>query len=419
MSFLASTPQSALTVAGLTHYLQDILEEDPHLRQAWVLGEVSSVSPHAKGFFFTLQDPQERVGINCVIWKGQQHKLAGLPEVGEQVLVLGSVRLFTGRSQYQLVVWQWLPAGEGLQALRLRQLRQRLEAEGVFDPVHKQRPPEHPRVVAVVTSREAAAWGDIQRTLRSRYPGLRVLFAPAQVQGQAAPEAIVDALGRIEADGRAEVILLSRGGGAKEDLACFNDERVVRAVALCRIPIIAGIGHQRDESLADLAADVCAHTPTAAAAIAVPNLADLRADYEDQVAQLRWGMTQQLQVRQIQLQVLQQRLQRQAPDRQLQHDRQQLDTARQRLVQAMRQQLRQEGFRCRSLGERLTGLDPTAVLQRGYAVLRRESGEIVRDAETVATGDRLRIQVAQGVVTVRVEEAEPESVQGSVFPSCH
>ncbi|MGA1474239.1 MAG: exodeoxyribonuclease VII large subunit, partial [Prochlorothrix sp.] len=207
--------------------------------------------------------------------------------------------------------------------------------------------------------------------------------------------------------------------GAKEDLACFNDERVVRAVALCRIPIIAGIGHQRDESLADLAADVCAHTPTAAAAIAVPNLADLRADYEDQVAQLRWGMTQQLQVRQIQLQVLQQRLQRQAPDRQLQHDRQQLDTARQRLVQAMRQQLRQEGFRCRSLGERLTGLDPTAVLQRGYAVLRRESGEIVRDAETVATGDRLRIQVAQGVVTVRVEEAEPESVQGSVFPSCH
>lgn len=402
-SLLASTPNSALTVAGLTHYLQDLLEEDLFLRQVWVMGEISSISPHTKGFFFTLQDPEERQGIHCVIWKGQQHKLAGLPEIGEQVLVLGSLRLFTSRSQYQLVVWQWLPAGAGLQALRLQQLRQRLEAEGIFDESLKQRPPAHPQTIAVVTSPQAAAWGDIQRTLRSRYPGLQVLLAPAQVQGEAAPGSIVEALARIEADGRAEVILLSRGGGAKEDLACFNDERVVRAVAQCKIPIITGIGHQRDESLADLAADLCAHTPTAAAAQAVPDLADLRSQQGDRVEQLRWATAHQIQDAQQRLQLLQQRLQRQAPDRQLQRDRQHLNHLNQRLLQATRQRLRQETLRCHSLQERLSALDPAAVIRRGYALVRQQSGEIVRSAETVAVGDRLRVQLAQGEITVRVE----------------
>ncbi|MEB3164528.1 MAG: exodeoxyribonuclease VII large subunit [Prochlorothrix sp.] len=402
-SLLASTPNSALTVAGLTHYLQDLLEEDLFLRQVWVVGEISSISPHTKGFFFTLQDPEERQGIHCVIWKGQQHKLAGLPEIGEQVLVLGSLRLFTSRSQYQLVVWQWLPAGAGLQALRLQQLRQRLEAEGIFDESLKQRPPAHPQTIAVVTSPQAAAWGDIQRTLRSRYPGLQVLLAPAQVQGEAAPGSIVEALARIEADGRAEVILLSRGGGAKEDLACFNDERVVRAVAQCKIPIITGIGHQRDESLADLAADLCAHTPTAAAAQAVPDLADLRSQQGDRVEQLRWATAHQIQDAQQRLQLLQQRLQRQAPDRQLQRDRQHLNHLNQRLLQATRQRLRQETLRCHSLQERLSALDPAAVIRRGYALVRQQSGEIVRSAGTVAVGDRLRVQLAQGEITVRVE----------------
>jgi len=402
-SLLASTPNSALTVAGLTHYLQDLLEEDLFLRQVWVMGEISSISPHTKGFFFTLQDPEERLGIHCVIWKGQQYKLAGLPEIGEQVLVLGSLRLFTSRSQYQLVVWQWLPAGAGLQALRLQQLRQRLEAEGIFDESLKQRPPAHPQTIAVVTSPQAAAWGDIQRTLRSRYPGLQVLLAPAQVQGEAAPGSIVEALARVEADGRAEVILLSRGGGAKEDLACFNDERVVRAVAQCKIPIITGIGHQRDESLADLAADLCAHTPTAAAAQAVPDLADLRSQQGDRVEQLRWATAHQIQDAQQRLQLLQQRLQRQAPDRQLQRDRQHLNHLNQRLLQATRQRLRQETLRCHSLQERLSALDPAAVIRRGYALVRQQSGEIVRSAETVAVGDRLRVQLAQGEITVRVE----------------
>lgn len=217
----------------------------------------------------------------------------------------------------------------------------------------------------------------------------------------------MQALARIEADGRAEVILLSRGGGAKEDLACFNDERVVRAVSQCKIPIITGIGHQRDESLADLAADLCAHTPTAAAAQAVPDLADLRSQQGDRVEQLRWATARQIQNAQQRLQLLQQRLQRQAPDRQLQRDRQHLNHLNQRLLQATRQRFRQENLRYQSLQERLSSLDPAAVIRRGYALVRQQSGEIVRSAETIAVGDRVQVQLAQGEITVRVEAIGP------------
>ncbi|WP_353259236.1 exodeoxyribonuclease VII large subunit [Prochlorothrix hollandica] len=403
---LPSTPQTALSVAGLTRYFQDLVEEDPQLRQVWVMGEVSSANPHPRGFFFTLQDPTEKVAINCVIWRGQQVKLAGVPAPTEQVIVLGSLRLFPGRSQYQLMVWQWIPAGEGLLALRQRQLQQRLEAEGLFEETRKRSIPVHPHTVAVITSPEAAAWGDIQRTVKHRYPGLRLLFAPAQVQGIHSPPSIVEALQRVQRDGRAAVIILSRGGGAKEDLACFNDERVVRAIAHCSIPIITGIGHQRDESLADLAADFCAHTPTAAAVVAVPQLTDLRGDHEARVQGLCHWMGGHLSQQAQRLETLQRRLQRLSPQGQLRRDRQHQASLRQHLLRAIAQRLRQEQIRSQALADRLVSLDPAAVIRRGYALVRQDQGEVLRDGTQVAVGDRLTITLAQGSVTARVESVE-------------
>ena len=266
-------PDTALSVAGLTAYIQALLEQDNHLNQVWVTGEVSSATRYRSGLFFTLQDPDVKAAVSCVVWNSQLEKLTTLPVQGEQLILLGRIHVHPQRGQYQLIVWQALPAGEGLRALRYRQLRHRLEAEGLFNPARKRSLPLHPRTVAVVTSPQAAAWGDIQRTLRRRYPGLHVLFSPALVQGDQAPVSIVNAIRRVERDSRSDVLILSRGGGAIEDMACFNDERVVRAIADCSIPVIAGIGHQRDETLADLVADVCAHTPTAAAEQAVPQLA--------------------------------------------------------------------------------------------------------------------------------------------------
>ncbi|NEO62415.1 MAG: exodeoxyribonuclease VII large subunit, partial [Moorea sp. SIO4G2] len=284
--------EAIVSVAGLTDYIQELLEEDNQLHRVWVIGEVSSSNHHPKGMFFTLQDPDAKATIQCVAWRSQLSKLVQLPEVGEQLIILGSLRVYPQRGQYQLNVWQALPAGEGLQALRSRQLRQRFEAEGLFDPQRKRPLPIHPETIAVVTSPQAAAWGDIKRTLQQRYPGLRVLFSPAQVQGELAIASIVNAIDRVERDGRAKLLILARGGGASEDLACFNDERVVRAIAQCSIPVITGIGHQRDESLADLVADYSAHTPTAAAEQAVPELITLYAEHQQRRTTLYQAVTQ-------------------------------------------------------------------------------------------------------------------------------
>lgn len=393
---------TALSVSGLTDYLRLLLEHDEQLRQVWVVGEVSSANNHRSGLFFTLQDPDGTAAIKCVVWGGQVAKLAQLPVPGEQIIVLGSIRLYPQRGEYQLTVWQALPAGLGLQALRYQQLKNRLLAEGLFDPQRKRSLPIHPQTIAVVTSPTAAAWGDIQKTLKHRYPGLQVLFSPATVQGEQAPESIVKAIARVERDGRAEVLILSRGGGAVEELACFNDERVVRAVADCSIPVVTGIGHQRDESLVDLVADVCVHTPTAAAEKVVPSLAELYNQHRQRVAALHEVLLYSQTSAENDLQRLRQRLRNLRLDKHLQQEAQKLSWQRQQLLQLTLGRSQQAKQHLQLLREKLISLDPKAVLQRGYAVVRKEDGAIARNAAELAVGDELLIQLAHGEVKVKV-----------------
>ena len=397
-------PEAALSVAGLTDYIQELLEQDAQLRQVWVTGEVSSANPHRSGMFFTLQDPDSKASIQCVVWSSQLSKLVQQPVSGEQLIVLGSIRVYPQRGQYQMSVWQALPAGEGLQALRYRQLRNRLEAEGLFEEERKQPLPTHPQIIGVVTSPQAAAWGDIQRTLRHRYPGLRVLLSPAQVQGELAPASIVTAIERVERDGRAQLLILSRGGGASEDLACFNDERVVRAIADCSIPVVTGIGHQRDESLADLVADACAHTPTAAAELAVPELVTLYAEHQQRQRALKDAVTQVLEASHNQLQHLQDRLRRLPLDRQLRQEQKAIAQKRQQLIQCTSRRLSQATQHCEFLRQKLATLDPENVLKRGYAVVRSPNGSIARSAANLAPGQELQIQLGEGQVKVKVTE---------------
>ena len=398
----ALVPEIALSVGGLTIYIQELLEQDEQLRQVWVTGEVSSANRHRSGMFFTLQDPDSKASIQCVVWNSQLDKLVQLPVSGDQLIVLGSLRVYPQRGQYQLSVWQALPAGEGLQALRYRQLRNRLEAEGLFDEERKRSLPTHPQIIGVVTSPQAAAWGDIQRTLRRRYPGLRVLFSPAQVQGELAPASIVAAIERVERDGRAQLLILSRGGGSSEDLACFNDERVVRAIADCSIPVLTGIGHQRDESLADLVADAYAHTPTAAAELAVPELVTLYAEHQQRQRALTDTVTEVLEVSHNQLQRLQERLQRLPLERQLRAEQKAIAQKRQQLVQSTSRRLSQATQHCQFLRQQLATLDPENVLKRGYAVVRSENGTIARSAANLVPGQELQIQLGEGQVKVTV-----------------
>jgi exodeoxyribonuclease VII large subunit len=413
-SFLPNllVPPTILSVSGLTSYLQLLLEQDDQLVQIWITGEVSSANRHRSGLFFALRDPDEDAMLQCVAWTSYLEKLAIVPEPGEQVIVLGRIRLYPQRGQYQMVVWQVLPAGEGLRALRYQQLRNRLEAEGLFDPDQKQPIPEHPQAVGVVTSPQAAAWGDIQRTLRSRYPGMRVIFSPSLVQGEQAPESIANAIARIEEDGRAEVLILARGGGASEDLACFNDERVVRAIAQCTIPVISGIGHQRDETLADLVADSFAHTPTAAASQAVPCLSDLLDLHRERQIRLQDALkTRELEAHET-LEHCRLQLQRLHIDRVLQQAARTLSTAQHQLLQSVTYRLKSQQQHQQLLKQKLETLDPRGVLQRGYAIARTLDGKIVRDASKLSLDQTLMLTLGAGTIAVKVAdllEQEPQN----------
>lgn len=399
----------AISVAGVTEYIQLLLEEDEHLRNIWVIGEVSSARQHGSGCFFSLQEPDGSATLNAVVWRSQLPKLSVVPTIGEQVVVLGQLKVYPKRGSYQLTTWQVLPAGAGLQALRYRQLRNRLASEGLFDQGRKRQLPPLPRCVAVVTSPQAAAWGDIQQTLMQRHPGLRVLLSPAVVQGEQAHRSIVRAIELVVADGRADVVLLARGGGAVEDLVCFDDERVVRAIATAPIPVITGIGHERDESLADLVADACAHTPTAAAEQVVPALADLRYGQVQLLQRLAQALGTQLYQSKRQIQELHLRLQRLTPDSHLEQANQVQQWRTQRLFNAVQQQLQLRQHRQQILTEKLATLDPAAVLRRGYALVREASGDVIIQANAVSPGDHISIRLSQGQIEAEVIDISEKS----------
>ena len=393
--------ESAISVAGLTDYLKLLLEENPQLRNIWVIGEVSSARNHKQGCFFTLQEPDGSAAVNCVVWRSQVGRLKVMPAVGEQVVALGQVKLYPKRGSYQLTIWQVLPAGEGLQAMRYKQLRARLAAEGLFDIERKRPLPAYPQTIAVVTSPQAAAWGDIRRTLLQRNPSIKVLLSAATVQGDRAPASIAKAIARVSADGRADVLLLARGGGAVEDLICFDDERVVMAIAQSAVPVITGIGHERDESLADLAADARAHTPTAAAEQIVPSLEALYGEQVQYLQRMAQAVAQRLQVALAEVRSLQARLHRLRPDKQLEQHQQSIAWQRQQLIAIVTQRLQSAQHQHQLLAEKLATLDPESVLKRGYALVKAE-GAIALDAQKLPTGTELEIQLAKGRVNARV-----------------
>jgi exodeoxyribonuclease VII large subunit len=395
-----------LSIDLLTRYIEQALLQTPELRQVWVCGEVSSASFHPSGIYFTLKDKVGKAALPAVVWKTQIPELETKPQVGMEVLVFGKIAVYAPHGKYQFQVQQVLPLGEGLQALRLQRLRQRLSVEGLFDLERKQALPTQPQTIAVVTSPTAAAWGDIQQTLLARYPGVLVLLSPATVQGETAPSSIERAIDRVALDGRAEVLILARGGGAVEDLSCFNSEIVVRAIAECPIPVVTGIGHERDESLADLAADVRAVTPTAAAMLVVPDLEDLADEHLDRIDRLQATIQRILIDRQSQLNRLRVGCNRIKPDRIVAGEANRLDRLQQRLRRAIAGRLQaaqQEQLRLKS---RCQALDPRLVLQRGYALVRHNNGEIVRDSQRLEIGAELSIQFGSGQAKVSIIEID-------------
>ncbi len=400
---LFSGPEQPLTVSEVTGRIRTLLEGEALLRDLWLEGEVSNFSRASSGHcYFTLKDPG--AAIACVIWRSQALALTYVPRAGDQILVHGRVGVYEAGGRYQLYVDHVEPAGRGSLFAEFERLKAHLEAEGLFAPERRRPLPAFPRCIGVVTSPTAAAFRDVLNVLRRRYPLARVLLSPTQVQGEAAPPQIVAALAALNARDDVDVVLLVRGGGSLEDLWAFNAEEVARAVAASRLPVVSGVGHETDFTLADFAADLRAPTPSAAAELATPDGNALRAQVERQQQRLERTLRYRLDRSQQQLAELERALDRLSPLARLERSRQQMETLTARAEAALQRRLERAGHRLETLTARLEALDPEGVLGRGYAIVRDgESGAVISSIGQIQAGQPLDVEVQDGRFPARAE----------------
>ena len=403
--FAPETPPT-WSVTDLTRYLRDLLESDFNLQDVWVSGEVSNVStPRSGHLYFTLKDAN--ASLRCVMWKSQVARLRFLPRDGEAIEAHGKISVYEQGGQYQLYADTLRQTGEGALYQEFLRLKAKLEAEGLFEEGRKRPIPAWPRCIGIVTSPTGAALQDMLNTLRRRYPLADVILAPTAVQGADAPAGIVAGVVALNRHSPPpDVILVARGGGSIEDLWAFNDEYVARAIAGSRIPVITGVGHETDFTIADFAADLRAPTPTAAAELATPDQADLRHTLAEMRSALARSLQTALQNRRWTLSDLQHRLRRHSPQTRIQNHRQRLDEWLRRAGTGLAHRLSMERARLEGTALRLEALSPLAVLERGYAVVSRPDGEVVRSVSQVKTGDALDVRVSDGAFGVRVNDKE-------------
>lgn len=387
-------------VAELVSGLRELLENA--VGRVWVAGEISNLRRPASGHaYFTLKDGDAQ--LRAVLFRGNARRLPFDPEDGLAVLVHGELTLYAPRGDLQLIVRTLEPRGEGALQIAFEQLRARLEAEGLFDPAHKRPIPARPRRIGIVTSATGAALHDVLRVAAGRDRGTPLLLAATPVQGPEAPGAIAAALGRVAARPGVDVVLLVRGGGSLEDLQAFNHETVARAVRACPVPVVCGVGHEVDVTIADLASDLRAPTPSAAAMAAVP---DRAADGERLLG--RWrrllrAMAAALDDAGASLGERRAALRNLAPRARLETQATRLAALRRALGREVLGAHAHQAARLGALAGRLDGLSPLGVLGRGYALVqRRADGALVRRPADVAPGDGLRIRLAEGEIEARV-----------------
>lgn len=365
----------------------------------WVEGEVSGFKPAASGhWYFSLKDPDSEAVISCAMFRGDNSRVRKPPREGEKVLVYGGVDVYAPRGTFSLKIRRLELTGAGELARRLEELRARLAEEGLFDPARKRELPAYPRAIGVATSPTGAALQDILRVLGQRWPGLPVYLAPCRVQGEGAAAEIAAAVRLLNADGRADVLLVGRGGGSAEDLFCFNEEVVVRAIAASRIPTVSCVGHEVDVTLADFAADWRAATPSHAVERVVPVRDEVAGWVEEREARLRGAMERRVRL-------LRERLARvrlQHPRQKIERGRQRADELDERLRAAIARGLQRRRDRAGAATRHLDALSPLKVLDRGYALVQRQ-GLAVTDAATLRTGDALEARFAKGRATLVVK----------------
>jgi len=394
----------AYTVSDLTRYIREMFEVDYHLQDVWVQGEVSNLSRPGSGhLYFSLKDAGAQV--RCVMWRSAVQQQDFLCKEGDAIRAHGRIGVYEVQGNYQLYVDAIRSAG-GVGDLyrQFELLKARLQAEGLFDVERKRPLPALPKRIGIVTSPTGAALRDVLNVLARRWPLLEVSLAPTQVQGAEAPAQICAALRQVYRRAGVDVIILARGGGSIEDLWAFNDETVARAICESPVPVVSGVGHEIDFTIADFCADVRAPTPSAAAELITPNRDDYRLTIDAHAARLNEIMELRLAEARSALDMNARELQLLSPQTRLAGLRQQLRDANGALAAALGHRSALWRERMDSAAARLNALNPLAVLERGYAVVRHaKTGAIVRSVKQVKAGDPLSVRVKDGEFEVRSE----------------
>ncbi len=402
----ASDQMQIWTVSELTAEIRGTLYDNPSLRTLWVRGEVSNLRRPPSGHcYFTLKD--ETAALQCVLFRGNQMQVPFDLSDGMDILAQGNVDVYERQGQYQLYVRRAEPAGRGALHLALEQLRDKLRAEGLFDEYRKQEIPTFPRTVGVVTSVQGAALRDIITVMHRRCPAVDIIVRHASVQGDSAAPELRRGLHQIMQHGKAEVIIIGRGGGSLEDLWAFNDEELVRSIAAADIPVVSAVGHETDITLADLAADVRAPTPSAAAELVVPDVGQLRDGLRRTATTLSSRLRRRAERARERLQSIGRRRVFRYPEKMVADRRQTIDELYGRLESAQRRLIRDRATSLSALRERLRALNPRAVLARGYSITSDRNGNIITHAGQNRPGDELSVLLHRGRLGVEVKSIEP------------
>ena len=404
------TERSILSVGQLIAGLSGLIQH--HVGRVWVVGEISNLHNARSGHtYFTLKDEDGQ--LRAALFRGNVGRVRFELEEGLEVVVEAEVSIYAARGDLQLIVRTLEPRGVGALQLAFEQLRRRLDAAGLFALERKRSIPTHPRRVGVVTSPTSAAVRDVLKIAGRRFPAIPILISPTRVQGDEAPAEIAAAIGRLATSTDVDVILLVRGGGSLEDLWAFNTEVVAKAIAASPKPIVSGVGHESDTTIADLVADVRAPTPSAAAMLAVPDRVALAVLVDRDVRRLVASVQRGIDMHHDRVARLRAVLRARSPQARVALARTREARAHAAAETAIRRRLDLNRRRLSETATRLDALSPLAVLGRGYALARRESdGRIVRAAGDVALGDRLLLRLARGQIGAEVTHLDPEEGAG-------
>jgi len=385
-------PDRVFTVCELNGYIKDLLDSDELLGGVYVRGELSNYKMYPSGHhYFTMKDADG--ALRCVLFKSSALKIRFRPENGMSVVAFGRVSVYPRDGTYQLYVNELTPDGVGELYIAFEQLKEKLLKEGLFDESHKKPIPAYPGTVAVITSPAGAAVRDIIRVLNTRWPMTKVVVMPVRVQGTEAPPEIAGAISYANEQGMADLIITGRGGGSLEDLWAFNDERVARAIFESAIPVISAVGHEPDVTIADFVADLRAATPSNAAELAAPDVNDVRDALLGAETRLQQAMNREMRLLRQRISSFSGKRVLQSPKYYIDDKRLLVDYSQDRLIAAIQRKIYANREKYAGLAAALDAMSPLKVLGRGYAIVRKADGKVIKKAADVKPGDRVMVRL--------------------------